>query len=170
MVVKVRVLNSSWLLSSIYASPRLEEKKLLWNNLASVVPCIIYPRLCWVTLMSSYPVMTSWGGTFLIPDGYKCLRSVWTYAAWWTWAFMGLGLLGSIKGRWNTLFRGGWIEVLLTLNGEECIQKQQSTIWPAHTLTTTLFYLRWMIMAHLVCAGPFGSSPCGCHTPFFQKL
>ena len=38
VVVKVRALNSSWLLSSIYASPRLEERKLLWKNLAFIAP------------------------------------------------------------------------------------------------------------------------------------
>lgn len=35
VVVKVRSTNFNWLLSSIYASPRLEERKLLWNNLFS---------------------------------------------------------------------------------------------------------------------------------------
>ena len=45
MVVKVRALNSSWLLSSIYASPRLEERKLLWNNLASIAPLHELPWL-----------------------------------------------------------------------------------------------------------------------------
>ena len=38
VVVKVRALNSSWLLSTIYASPRLEERKLLWKILASISP------------------------------------------------------------------------------------------------------------------------------------
>ena len=37
VVVKVCVSNHLWLLSSIYASPRFEERKLLWNNLAFVV-------------------------------------------------------------------------------------------------------------------------------------
>ena len=44
MVVKVRALNYSWF-SSIYASPRLEERKLLWNNLATIVPMHELPWL-----------------------------------------------------------------------------------------------------------------------------
>lgn len=36
VVIKVRALESSWLLSSIYASPRFKERKLLSNNLAFV--------------------------------------------------------------------------------------------------------------------------------------
>nr|XP_023912507.1 uncharacterized protein LOC112024102 [Quercus suber] len=36
VVVKVRASNLSWMLSSIYASPRFEERKLLWGNLANV--------------------------------------------------------------------------------------------------------------------------------------
>ena len=36
VVVKVHNSNLSWLLSYIYASPRLEERKLLWNNLVSI--------------------------------------------------------------------------------------------------------------------------------------
>ena len=38
VVVKVRAQNSSWLLSTIYASPRLEERILLWKNLATIAP------------------------------------------------------------------------------------------------------------------------------------
>ncbi|XP_065630930.1 uncharacterized protein LOC112006522 [Quercus suber] len=45
VVVKVHACNSSWLLSSIYASPRLEERKLLWNNLASIAPMHELPWL-----------------------------------------------------------------------------------------------------------------------------
>ena len=45
MMVKVCPLNSSWLLSFIYASPRLEEMKLLWNNLSSVAPLHYLPWL-----------------------------------------------------------------------------------------------------------------------------
>ena len=47
MVVKVRAQNSSWLLSAIYASPRLEERKLLWKNLATIAPLHDLP---WLTL------------------------------------------------------------------------------------------------------------------------
>lgn len=36
VVVKIHAFNHSRLLSSIYASPRFEERKLLWNNLAFV--------------------------------------------------------------------------------------------------------------------------------------
>ena len=36
VVVKVCASNLIWLLSSFYASPRLEERKLLWGNLANV--------------------------------------------------------------------------------------------------------------------------------------
>ena len=43
VVVKVCALNSSWLLSSIYASPRLEERKLFWNNLATIAPMLELP-------------------------------------------------------------------------------------------------------------------------------
>ena len=35
-VIKVLASNFSWLLSSIYASPRLVERKILWNNLTQV--------------------------------------------------------------------------------------------------------------------------------------
>ena len=45
VVVKVRALNSSWLLSSIYANPRLEERKLLWKNLATIAPMHKLPWL-----------------------------------------------------------------------------------------------------------------------------
>ena len=45
VVVKVRAHNSSWLLSAIYASPRLEERKLLWNNLAIIAPLHDLPWL-----------------------------------------------------------------------------------------------------------------------------
>ena len=45
MVVKVCALNSSWLLSTIYASPRLEERKLLWKILASISPMHELPWL-----------------------------------------------------------------------------------------------------------------------------
>ena len=45
MVVKVRALNSSWLLSAIYASSRLEERKLLWKILASISPMHELPWL-----------------------------------------------------------------------------------------------------------------------------
>ena len=34
--VKVRSSNLSWLISAIYASPRIEERKILWNNLKIV--------------------------------------------------------------------------------------------------------------------------------------
>ena len=36
VVVKVHSTNFNWLLYSIYARPRLEERKLLWNNLSVV--------------------------------------------------------------------------------------------------------------------------------------
>ena len=36
VLVKVCALNSSWIISAIYASPRLEERKLLWKNLAFI--------------------------------------------------------------------------------------------------------------------------------------
>ena len=36
VVVKVRPLNTSWLLSAVYASPRIAERRILWNNLLSV--------------------------------------------------------------------------------------------------------------------------------------
>ena len=34
--VKVRCFDFSWLLSAIYASPRIEERAILWNNLTSI--------------------------------------------------------------------------------------------------------------------------------------
>ena len=34
--VKVHYSDFSWLLSAIYASPRIEERAILWNNLASI--------------------------------------------------------------------------------------------------------------------------------------
>jgi len=34
--VKVHCSDFSWLLSTIYASPRIEERAILWNNLASI--------------------------------------------------------------------------------------------------------------------------------------
>ena len=37
MEVKVHSSNLSWLFSAIYASPRSEEKGILWNNLSKVV-------------------------------------------------------------------------------------------------------------------------------------
>ena len=36
IVVKVRSLNSSWLFSAVYASPRSTERQILWNNLMRV--------------------------------------------------------------------------------------------------------------------------------------
>lgn len=36
MVVKACSINLTWLLSSIFTSPRLEKSKLLWNNLSAV--------------------------------------------------------------------------------------------------------------------------------------
>ena len=45
--VKVRPSNLSWVLSSIYASPRLEERKLLWKNLSSVA---LLHRLPWLMM------------------------------------------------------------------------------------------------------------------------
>ena len=35
-LVKVRPLNTSWLFSAVYASPRIAERQLLWNNLISI--------------------------------------------------------------------------------------------------------------------------------------
>ena len=35
-IVKVRSSNLTWLLSAIYASPRLAERKILWENLKTV--------------------------------------------------------------------------------------------------------------------------------------
>ena len=35
-IVKVRSSNLSWLISAIYASPRIAKRKILWNNLKIV--------------------------------------------------------------------------------------------------------------------------------------
>ena len=35
-MVKVRSLNSSWLFTAMYASPRSAERQILWNNLISI--------------------------------------------------------------------------------------------------------------------------------------
>lgn len=43
--VKVRTSNFSWVLSSIYASPKLKERKLLWNNLTAITPLHYLPWL-----------------------------------------------------------------------------------------------------------------------------
>lgn len=36
MVVKVRPLDINWLPSAVYASPRIAERRILWNNLISI--------------------------------------------------------------------------------------------------------------------------------------
>ena len=36
VLVKVRPLNISWLFSTVYASPRIAERLILWNNLISI--------------------------------------------------------------------------------------------------------------------------------------
>ena len=36
MMVKVRFTNTSWLFSTVYASPRNVERQVLWNNLMKV--------------------------------------------------------------------------------------------------------------------------------------
>ncbi|XP_065619003.1 uncharacterized protein LOC136063048 [Quercus suber] len=43
--IEVRSSDFSWVLFAVYASPRLEERTILWNNLATVVE---YHNLSWV--------------------------------------------------------------------------------------------------------------------------
>ena len=45
-LVKVLPSSPSWLLSAIYASPNLECRKILWNNLCSVASTFSFPWLC----------------------------------------------------------------------------------------------------------------------------
>lgn len=56
VVIKVRTSDSSWLLSSIYASPRFEERKLLWKNLASIAS---FHHLPWIILGGFNELLTS---------------------------------------------------------------------------------------------------------------
>lgn len=44
-MVKVHESNIQWVLSSIYASPRLAKRKLLWKNLSVVAPIHNLPWL-----------------------------------------------------------------------------------------------------------------------------
>ena len=68
--------------------------------------------------MSYYLVVTSWEGTLLILEEFKCLRIVWNLVVRWIWASVGLDSLGSIKGRKGTSFKRDWIEGLQMLSGE----------------------------------------------------
>ena len=43
--VKVHYSDFSWLLSAIYASPRIEERAILWNNLASIAKSHNLPQV-----------------------------------------------------------------------------------------------------------------------------
>ena len=47
LVVQVNSSNHPWLLSAIYASPRVNERHLLWDNLKMIAKLHNFP---WVTL------------------------------------------------------------------------------------------------------------------------
>lgn len=50
-IVKDMSLGISWLLSTIYASPRYAEMKLLWENISTVAGLTTCPKLWLVTSM-----------------------------------------------------------------------------------------------------------------------
>ncbi|XP_030924616.1 uncharacterized protein LOC115951580 [Quercus lobata] len=68
IVVKVRASNTHWVLSSIYASPRLAERKLLWNNLFVVAPLYSLPWLMLGDFNELLSCQDKLGGNPLIPS------------------------------------------------------------------------------------------------------
>ena len=62
--VKVRSFNSSWMFSTVYASPRSVERRILWNNLSNVTA---FHNLPWVIagdlmspLLMQISLVTKW--------------------------------------------------------------------------------------------------------------
>lgn len=71
--VKVRNSNFSRVLSSIYASPKLEERKLLWNNLTAIAPLHHLPWLMLRDFNEIFSCNDKLGGNLLNLYVYKCL-------------------------------------------------------------------------------------------------
>jgi hypothetical protein len=78
-VIKVLASNFSWLLSSIYASPHLVERKILWNNLTQVASLHNLP---WLLAGDFNEVLTSEDNCLntcgMIDLGFHGLRYTWS--------------------------------------------------------------------------------------------
>ena len=55
-MIKVRNSELSWLLSAIYASPRISERSILWNNLTNVAEA---QSLLWIMMGDFNEVLMS---------------------------------------------------------------------------------------------------------------
>ena len=129
VMVKVRASNIIWLLSSIYASPRLEERKLLWGNLANVASLHQLPWLMlgdYNELLSSHDKL---GGNPLNPRQVQLFKECLDACGMVDLGFHGPKFTWVNKRDVGCFIRRDWIGVLLILPGVICILRQLSTIW-----------------------------------------
>lgn len=68
VVVKVKASNLSWLLTAVYASPRVAERNVLWQNLISVAKLHNMPWTCFGDFndIIAQSNRKNWGGDLLI--------------------------------------------------------------------------------------------------------
>ena len=76
IVLKVRSLNSSWLFTVVYASPRSAERQILWNNLMSIAELQNMPRVIAGDFNEPFMKEDKFGGELLVSEGLYCSKSV----------------------------------------------------------------------------------------------
>ena len=80
-LIQVRSQSFSWLISAIYASPRFEERCMLWNNLRMLSNMHDLP---WALMGDFNEVLSAnekyGGGILFAKEGLKLLRNVWMIA------------------------------------------------------------------------------------------
>ena len=79
-IAKVRNSNSSWLISTIYASPRSAERRILWNNLNKVAELHELPWVIVGDSMKLCQLRISLGVGLLGLVAPYCSRSAWITA------------------------------------------------------------------------------------------
>ena len=100
--VKVCHSNLTWLITPIYASPRINERKILWSNLMQVAKM---HKLPWLLLGDFNEVLCGedkLGGRRINLSRALDFKSVWTIVICLILGFLGLNSSGLIPDKFQT--------------------------------------------------------------------
>ena len=84
-------------MSAVYASPRTEERNILWSNLTKVADLHNKPRIMAGDFNEPLIEEDKFGGGGLVSIDLWLSKIVWIFVVWWIWGFPVQGSPGQIR-------------------------------------------------------------------------
>ena len=97
--VKVLPSNLAWIFTAVYASPRIVERRVLWDNLAKVADLHRKPWIIAGDFNEPLVGDDKFGGRPVDINRVLMFKIVWIIVIWWIWGLMGRDIRGRIEGK-----------------------------------------------------------------------